>query len=106
MTQPCFIVAHGWTTDRYNNRKPDWSTAARTAVRGWISQRSAEELLGHRNGEVSEWVGFFPRTAVIRATDRIERFGQTFEVAGPVNPAHTPHAGLHHFEVPLRIVEG
>lgn len=106
MTQPVTILRATSTVDRYGSTVLDWSNPTRQPVNAWIAQRDADELQGHRDGELSRWIGYFPSDVTIRSTDRVLRWGVTFYVAGPPNPAHRPTTGLHHYEVPLEVVEG
>lgn len=105
MTQAVTILRADTDVDVYGNTVTDWTETTSTATLAWIAQRTADDLLGDRDGEVSEWVGFFLPTVTITAQDRVVRGSMTFEVAGPINPAYTPLA-LHHLEVPLRVVAG
>lgn len=108
MTMTVAVLRADTDTDRYGDTVQDWTEATSTAAKAWISQRTADELLEHRNAELSEWVGFFPPTTDIAAGDRVSwtAEGLTFEVSGPPNPAWRPQSGRHHYEVPLRVVEG
>jgi hypothetical protein len=99
------IVTPGTTTNGYGDTVKDWDAATETTAKGWVSQRSASEDLDHRNAEVSTWVLFVDPDVAVTADDRVEWEGLTFEVDGPVLPAHTPR-GRHHLEVPLRLVDG
>lgn len=106
MTHDVTIVRAGTDTDRYGDTVADWSAATRRSSKAWISQTSASEILDSRNAELSTWRAYFPRTADVRAGDRIEWGSITFEVDGPPNPAHRPGTGVHHYEAPLKVVEG
>jgi hypothetical protein len=110
MTQDVIIYRAEQITNRYGDTVDEWTEYPPDyeETTAWISQRSASELLDHRSGEVSQWVGFFPACLELAARDRVLRLAdeRTFEVTGPPNPARTPTGGVHHLEVGLEIVEG
>lgn len=108
MTMSVVIVHPTTTTNRYGSAEITWASASRTNSKAWIAQRNAREELDHRDAELSDWIAYLPPTTTVRARDRIEWSdgSLTFEVTGPPNPAHRPGTGVHHFEVPLRVVEG
>lgn len=90
--------------DRYGGTaKTGWSSAT---VKGWVSQSSRSEANDLREAQVGTWVLFLHPDATIDGLDRVQWEGITFEVDGPPNPAHRPGSGLHHYEVPLRVVDG
>lgn len=91
--------------DRYGNTVKDWDNATSAAVKGWVSQRSRLEDHDQREAQVSEWVLFLHPDATISGLNRVRWGGITFEVEGPPNPTWSPR-GLHHYEVPLRVVTG
>lgn len=97
------ILTSTYSTDRYNNQVRTGATS--TVVKGWISQRTQTEDTDQREARVSDWVLFLHPEASITGLDRVAWEGLTFEVTGPANPAWSP-AGLHHLEVPLRVVVG
>ena len=106
MTHDVIIVRPGTTTDRYNDSVPDWTNTTRRRAKAWVSQRTASEINDNRDAEVSTWQGFFPATVDLRSGDRVVWGPITFEVDGPPNPAHRPGSGVHHYEAPLKVVEG
>ena len=92
------------TADRYGGtEKTSWTPAT---VKGWVSQRGGSEQTDLREAQVSTWVLYLHPTATIDGKARVQWEGITFEVDGPPNPAHRPGTGLHHYEVPLRVVDG
>lgn len=91
--------------DRYGGTVKRWDTATSSTVKGWVSQQSRSENLDGREAQVSGWVLFLHPDATITGKDRVVWEGITFEVDGPPNPASSPR-GLHHYEVPLRVVDG
>lgn len=92
------------SADRYGGtNKTGWTEST---VKGWVSQRSGSETNELREAQVSTWVLYLHPEATIDGIDRVRWGGLTFEVDGPTNPAHRPGSGLHHFEVPLRVVDG
>lgn len=99
------IVTPATEADRYGGTDKRWDTATETTVKGWVSQQSRSEVVDGREAQVSGWVLFLHPTATITGKDRVEWEGITFEVDGPPNPAYSPR-GLHHYEVPLRVVVG
>lgn len=99
------VLTAATVTDRYGNAAKDWDTATEATVKGWVSQRSASEDRDHREAQVSDWVLFLHPDATVTGHNRIQWEGITFEVDGPANPAWSPR-GLHHYEVPLRVVDG
>ncbi|MDH4158659.1 MAG: hypothetical protein OEV62_00195 [Actinomycetota bacterium] len=106
IVDPVTILRSSIAVDRYGNTIRDWASPTSTATVGWVSQRTSSEVTTSRDGEVSDWVGFFLACEDIAATDRVVWSGITFEVVGPPNPARRPGESTHHFEVPLRVVEG
>lgn len=108
MVHDVTVVHAGTTTDAYGNQTKDWTAATRTAVRGWVSQTSGNEVLDGREAEVSEWAVYLPAGTVVTGGDRVEWAdlpAVTFEVDGPPNPARTPR-GPHHVEARVKVVEG
>lgn len=99
------ILTPGSEPDRYGGTVKDWATATETTVKGWVAQQSRSEVLDGREAQVSTWVLFLHPDATITGQDRVTWEGLTFEVDGPANPAWRP-GGLHHYEVPLRVVAG
>lgn len=80
-------------------------------VKGWISQRDASEDRSNREAEIGQWAVFLPAWAGLTSKHRVRWLDpttgelRTFDVIGPVNPAHTP-SGPHHIEANLRQVNG
>lgn len=105
MVQAVTILTPGAGTNRYGDPSKDWATATETETRGWISQRIRSEDLDGREAQITGWVLFLPAATTITGRDRVLWDDLTFEVDGPVLPAHTPR-GLHHLEVNLRAVTG
>jgi Phage head-tail joining protein len=91
--------------DEYGDTVVDWSSAVSKSYRGSVQPRTTETATANRDGSVSTWVGFiWPATADIKATDRIQFGGLTFEVDGEIQPWSI--AGLKdHIEIPLRTWE-
>ena len=106
MTQPVTILRGVEVTDRYGSKTFDWTAATSAQTTAWIARRDGSEVLDHRNAEISQWIGMFPKDVDLRAGDRVVRWGVTFEVDEPPNPAHRPQSGLHHVEAMLKVVEG
>ena len=104
-TDSVTIRTPGSTTTAYGDSVPDWASVTDTATTGWIHQRTADERLGYRDAELSDWVLFLRVTETVTAQDRVVYGALVLEVAGPITTAHTP-ACAHHLEVPLRLVEG
>jgi hypothetical protein len=92
-------------TNRYGGSDRDWSAASSVTVKGWISQRSTTEDFDGRDAQIDQWILFLHPDDTITAENRVSWSGITFEVDGRPNPAWTPR-GLHHQEVPLRVVAG
>lgn len=105
LTQTVTLVRAGSTTNRYGDAEKNWATATRTTAKGWVSQQSHAEDRDQREAQVSGWVLFLAADADVTGLDRVELNDLTFEVDGPPLPAYRPQ-GLHHYEVPLRRVEG
>lgn len=99
------IVTPGEAVDRYGNVIKSWSSATRETVKGWVSLNSHDEDDTRREAQVSEWMAWFNPDTDITGADRIVWDGITFEVDGPPVKRRTPR-GVHHIEVPLRVVEG
>lgn len=98
------ILTPTTTADRYGGTtKTGWTE---TTVKGWVSQRGGSESTDLREAQVGTWVLFLHPDATIDGIDRVRWEGITFEVDGPPNPAYRPGSGLHHYEVPLRVVDG
>lgn len=90
---------------RYGDTEKNWTDPTESTVKGWVSQRSQLEDHDQREAQVSDWVLFLHPDATISGANRVRWEGITFEVEGPVNPAWSPR-GVHHLEVPLRVVTG
>lgn len=99
------IVTPGSTVGRYGDAVKDWATATETATKGWVARRSQDEVNGHREAQVSEWVLYVTADVALSGADRVVWGAYTFEVDGPPVRAWTPR-GEHHVEVPLRYVSG
>ncbi len=99
------ILTAARAENRYGREEKDWSSATETTAKGWVSQSSRSEVIDGREAQVSSWVLFLHPDAVLDGLDRVRWEGITFEVDGPPNPAWTPR-GLHHYEAPLRVVDG
>lgn len=105
------LIAPTEGTDRYNDVSRTYGTTLTETVDGWISQRSASEIIDNRNAEIGEWVAFIRPGPQVDATWRVRwhdpslDVDRTFEIVGPPTPAHTPR-GPHHIELPLREVRG
>lgn len=91
--------------NRYGGTEKNWAAATSSTVKGWVSQSSRSEVIGDREAQVSSWSLFLHPDATITGKARVIWEGITFEVDGPPNPAWTPR-GVHHYEVPLRVVDG
>lgn len=105
MVHSVTVVRAGTATDRYGNAEKDWTNATHTHAVAWIAQRNASEVLGNREAQVGQWVGYFPEGVPIAGGDRVEWGDYTFEVDGPPHPAWSPR-GPHHIEAQLLLVEG
>lgn len=99
------ILTPASVSNRYGGTDKDWENATETEVKGWVAQQSRTEVIDGREAQVSTWVLFLHPDATIDGTYRVQWEGVTFEVDGPKDPAWTPR-GLHHYEVPLRVVSG
>lgn len=91
--------------NRYGGTDKRWDTATESTVKGWVAQQSRSEVTDGREAQVSGWVLYLDPDATVTGRDRVVWEGTTFEVDGPPNPAWSPR-GLHHYEVPLRVVAG
>ena len=99
------ILTAATTTNRYSDAEKDWDNATSATVKGWVSQRTQLEDHDQREAQVSDWILFLHPDATISGANRVQWEGITFEVEGPANPAWSPR-GVHHLEVPLRVVTG
>jgi hypothetical protein len=99
------ILTPATTTGRYGDTEKDWDNATETTVKGWVSQRTGTEDHDQREAQVSDWILFLHPDETISGAARVTWEGMTFKVEGPANPAWSPR-GLHHYEVPLRVVTG
>lgn len=99
------IVTPLFIEDRYGNAEKSWDNAEERTVKGWVSQRTQTEDRDHREAAVSDWILFLEPDEIVSSLDRIQWGGITFETDGPYNPAWSPR-GVHHIEVPLRVVTG
>lgn len=99
------IVRAASTTDRYGNVVKDWANATRTDVRGRMAQRHREEIRGHQETQITDWICYLPPRTDVNGLDRLEWNGVTYEVGGHPNHAYG-RALEHHVEVPCDIVEG
>lgn len=105
LTQTVTFVRAGSTENRYGDDEKDWAAATRTTTKGWVAQQAHSEDRDQREARVSGWVLFVAPTVDVTGLDRVEWNDLTFEIDGPPLPAYRPQ-GLHHYEVPLRLVEG
>lgn len=100
------VVRPGTTTDRGGNQVEDWTNAARTVVDELEIQpeTQAEDADATRVVMTGRWrVISAPGTAPdVRARDRVEWDGLTYEVDGEIAywPGPTPGA-VHHIEFAL-----
>jgi head-tail adaptor len=99
------ILTAGTTTNRYGDAEKDWSDPTEETVKGWVSQSTQSEDHEQREAQVSDWVLYLHPDVTISGANRVQWEGITFEVEGPTRPAWTPR-GVHHLEVPLRVVTG
>lgn len=101
------VVTPVETTDRYGAQVLDYGDdATRRPARGWLQRTTTTADLDRPEraaGREGEWR--FYTHSTVGSTDRIEHDGRTFLVDGQVYPAAST-AGVHHHEVPLRLVEG
>lgn len=101
------VVTPVETTDRYGSQVLDYGPdAARRPARGWLQRSTTTADLDRPErpaGREGEW-RFYTRSTV-GSLDRIEHDGRAFLVDGEVYPAASA-AGTHHYEVPLRLVQG
>lgn len=91
--------------DRYGNPTLDYgAAAARTAIKAWIDQASADEATPDGRTEViGGWKVI--TNDDLAANDRLEWNSVTYDLDGPAWPVYTP-VGQHHIEARLRRVEG
>lgn len=99
------ILTPSTEADRYGGTNKDWTNPTSSTVKGWVSQQSGTEIIDGREAQVSTWILYLHPDASVSGKDRVVWEGLTFEVDGPVHPAWKP-GGLHHYEVPLRVVAG
>ena len=100
------VTAPAAGTDRYGTTVKDWeNSTAQTNVPAWMHQRSTTETRDGREARVTSWVAFLGPHVEVSAMDRITWDSRTFEVDGDPVVAFAPE-GVHHVEVPLRIVRG
>lgn len=95
----------GTTTGRGSDVVKDWSAATDTPAKGWVAQRSTDDLRDVRTGDVSDFVLQCAATVDVRPGDRVVWGSLVFDVEGRPLEAYTPR-GEHHTEVALRLVEG
>lgn len=97
------------TADRYGNVVADWSTATRETVQGCaLAPRSdGEERSQSRQGVIVGHTLYAPAGTDLRAADRVEARGLTFEVEGFPESWRNPYTGVDFgVEASLRRVEG
>lgn len=107
MPQTFTRVRPATTVDRYNNTVADYGVAASrvTDIPGWLEQTSGTEPAeAGRDPLQRTWLLITNYTDVL-GRDRIEVGALAFDVEGPPQPVYTP-AGLHHYEIQLRVTEG
>jgi hypothetical protein len=80
------VLRPGQVAADYGNRTTlDWSNPARTEVSGCSVQPApSDEFTVDRDTFITRWQVFAPDTADVRATDRIEWNGHTYDVDGDV----------------------
>lgn len=107
LVEPVTILHPGGGENRYHDIEKSWDDAMEEHVLGWMAQQSRSELTdAGREAEVSGWVLWLHPDATISGRDRVRWSGLTFDVDGAPHPALKPGKGVHHYEVPLQLVEG
>lgn len=105
-TDDVTIVSPVFVTDQYGDTIKDWSTATRVLTKGWMAHGATNELEGNRETDISIWRLYIANPSItIKAQDRVEFDGYTFEVQGKPIKAKKP-SSIHHIEAILRLVEG
>lgn len=108
------VVRPAETVDRYDNTVKDWANAARTTVRGRVTQRTRDEnrSSGSTAGEErveTEWVVYLPPKTDVLPTDRVEwsdgHEDFVFEIKGRPHRAFDRRTE-HHVELHADLVEG
>lgn len=99
------VVRPGSKTGRGSDTVPDWATATRTSVKGWVTQQNTRDIRPTGSGDTGDWLLLCSATTDLRSGDRVEWSDLTFAVAGRPLPAwdRTAH---HHTEAQLKLVEG
>jgi hypothetical protein len=81
--------------------QPDWDTATRTAVGGCSVQPAPAAVnTVDRDTFMTRWVAYAPDGTDVRATDRVEWDGATYEIDGEV--MRWALGGLPHIVLNLR----
>lgn len=89
------------TSDYGTNDEQDWATATSTTVAGCSVQPArSEEFTTDREAYTTRMTAFLPPSADVRADDRLEWDGETYEVEG--DPLPWSYPPLSHLVVSLR----
>lgn len=100
------ILTADLVENEYGDEIKDWDDPTVTTTRGRMRQRGADEALGDREMALADWVLFLPPTVTASHLDRVAWEGDLYEVSGDPKPAYRRSADVHHYEVPLRRIEG
>lgn len=106
---PIVRVRAPLSTNRHNQTVRDWPNATRVTIPGWAvdAGESGETLgSGREAGSSTYTIRKLGPRADIEATDRIELFGTTYSVDGPVRWQPGATARTSHTIVVLRLSEG
>ena len=105
LTETFTVIRPGEKTDALNNKVADWENPTRVSYPAKLQRLDVAELIAGEQTPVSHWLVFLPPEADVRATDRGEADGKTFELVGPPEVLRTPQ-GIDHLEARLTLVEG
>lgn len=107
--EPVTRVRPGEKTDGYGATVADWDAATRTTIEGCAlaPRREGEDRTMGRQGVIVGWTLYTPPGVDIRATDRIEARGETYEIDGEPGDWRRPSTDQAiGVELALRRVEG
>jgi hypothetical protein len=99
------LVQAGLTSGWGGQQVRDWANAARKTIACSVQPRTTTEFTGQRQATSTDMVMHCPPDVGLRAVDRVEHAGHTYEVEG--EPAvHRSHGRPDHIEAVLnRIAE-
>jgi hypothetical protein len=104
---PLTVIRAEATEDRRGDVQRDWATATRTTSDGWaVDAGDTTDLDDGRTGSDVAWTVRGSYAADVVSSDRVELFGQEYDIDGEVLRQPGPSALTSHTIVRLIRIEG